>query len=90
MSEVEIIGWVVKALVVIIGLYKAIGEPMIDNQKAMVKLTLTMENFDKALAKMDENNTESHRRLWDKNKDQDKVIDNHEHRITILEEHRKE
>ena len=39
----------------------------------------------KKIETLDSNNTESHRRLWEHNTEQDKVLQNHEQRLHDLD-----
>lgn len=85
MSEAEMVGWAVIALATIAGLYCTVSKPMVQNQKVMTKLTCTMEQLSEKLTKLESNNHDSHRRLWEKNEAQDKMLNDHEMRIHELE-----
>ena len=85
MSEAEMIGSVVLALVVLIGLFFTIYTPMKQSVKATTELTCTMKNLSDKLMALETNNTDSHRRLWDKEDEQDDKLTDHETRIAIIE-----
>lgn len=81
---------VVGVIVVLVGLFTAICVPMIKasnrNTKAMTELTVTMQTLAEKLTSLESNNTESHRRLWKHNENQDRTIQDHEIRIVTLEQ----
>ena len=55
----------------------------------MTKLNTTLNNVDERLKKQEEHSRESHKRIWQKNEEQDQKLENHEGRITRLEADRK-
>ena len=88
---------IVLILVVLIDLFLTIYNPMSkstkDNTRAMTELTVTMKNvsekliqFEKDMDSFQVHNHNSHQRLWDKNEEQDKQINEHEQRIGKLED----
>ena len=85
MSEAEVIGTIITSLCVIVGLFFTIYNPMKQNVKAMTELTCAMKSLSDKLIALESNNTESHRRLWDKEDEQDDKISDHEKRISIIE-----
>lgn len=76
---------VVTTLVVLIGLFLTVGTPMLQVSTKLTKNTQAMEMLTEKLTKLESRNTEAHKRLWDKNEEQDKRLDNHELRIHDLE-----
>ena len=56
-----------------------------DTDKAITELTVTCKNLDGQFAAMQNKNTESHRRIWEHNDEQDKMLNNHEARIKSIE-----
>ena len=76
---------VVGVIVVLIGLVTAIVAPIVKASKAMARLTVVLERTEVSLSKLEADNTASHRRLWEKNGEQDEAIKDHEVRIVILE-----
>lgn len=85
MNEAEMIGSVVLVLVIIVGLFFTIYTPMKQNVKAMTELTCTMKLLSDKLTALESNNTDSHRRIWDKEDEQDEKLSDHEKRISIME-----
>lgn len=72
---------VVTVLVTIVGLFVTVGGPVIKNTKAMTELTVNIKNLTanqlemaSELKELRKENVEAHRRLWDKNDEQDKKL----------------
>jgi len=91
MSNGEIIGQVIIGLSAIVGLFIAVGKPIINLNNNIVKLTIeisSMKDNQKALEKIQEkqsvDNTESHRRLFDMILKHDDRIDKNEKDILEL------
>ena len=80
---------VVGVIVVLVGLFFTIYTPMSkstkENTKAMTELTVTLRVLGDKLNKFDEDNTRSHRRLWNHEEQQDKMLNDHETRLQIIE-----
>lgn len=80
---------VVGVIVVLVGLFFTIYTPMSkstkENTKAMTELTVTLRVLGEKLNKFDEDNTKSHRRLWNHEEQQDKMLNDHETRLQIIE-----
>ena len=81
---------VVGVIVVLIGLGVSIIKPIVALTKSITELTVTMQGFQHDLDNMTLKNTESHRRIWEHNDDQDEKIQDHETRIQIIERERGE
>lgn len=77
---------VVTVLIALVGLGGAVVRPLLALNASIVKLTVRLDQMMDSLSEISERNTRSHDRLWKKNEEQDAVLDNHEHRITVLEE----
>lgn len=83
---------VVSVIIALVGLFITIGKPIINLNNTMTALNITVqqnnkkiEEHDKKLEKQTEDAHNSHQRLWDKNDEQDKTINDHETRIRVLE-----
>lgn len=85
---------VVTVIVALVGLFFTIGKPVLDLNANIVKLNLSLDALNKRADKQErdleahvENSHESHKRIWDHSVEQDKRLDDHEHRISRLEGH---
>ncbi len=76
---------VVTSIVVLIGLVTAIVTPIVKLNTTITKLTVVVDTTQDTLKKLTEDNTASHRRLWERNDEQGEQIQEHEKRITALE-----
>lgn len=56
-----------------------------ENTKAMTELTVTMRIIGDQLSKFDEDNSKSHKRIWEHNDHQDHILNDHETRLQIIE-----
>lgn len=72
-------------IVAIVGFCVTIMTPLIKLSKTMTELNVNMQNLNQAMNTLTANNTESHRRIWAHNDEQDEKIENHEKRITKIE-----
>lgn len=88
MSTNEVIGLVVVALGTIAGTGAAIATPLIKNVKVMTELNISIKNLTDKFNKFEVNNHDDHKRIWNHNEKQDETIQEHETRISILEERR--
>ena len=76
---------VVGVLVVVAGLFLSVGAPVIRLNSTLTKLSTLVEGLRDRQAQQEQNNSDSHRRIWKHNEEQDAVLNDHETRITILE-----
>lgn len=78
--------WVIfKDIVVIVGLVITVTTPLLKLNTSITELKTLLESVMKKVEMLDNNNTESHRRLWEHNTEQDKVLQNHEQRLHDLD-----
>lgn len=78
---VLVIGGILSILAVII-------PPIIKLNTTITKLNTIVEQVSLDFRATKEKNTDTHKRLWDKNEEQDNRIENHEIRINNLENRR--
>lgn len=76
---------VVGVLIALLGLLTAVVTPVARLNSSITKLNTTMEHITKEVDGLKTDNHDSHKRLWDKNEEQDKALNDHETRITTLE-----
>lgn len=76
---------VVGVIIALAGLVSAIVAPLIKLNTTITKLTVIVERLEHAQTAQETKASESHRRLWDHNGEQDKRLDDHERRISAVE-----
>lgn len=76
---------IVTVIIALVGLFMAVGAPIIRQTKTMTKLDTTMETLSEKLTQLESKNTDAHRRIWEHNEGQDKMLNDHETRIVKLE-----
>ena len=79
---------VVVAASAIIGLFISVGKPIITLNNTLTKLQMTLDELERKFNESQVTNTESHKRILDKNDEQDKELANHEARISNLEKNK--
>lgn len=72
---------IVTTIVVIVGLIVTVTTPLLKLNTSITQLRSLIENVVKRV----DDNTESHRRIWKHNDEQDALLQNHELRIHDLE-----
>ena len=72
-------------IVALVGFCVTIATPLMKLSKTMTELNVNMQNLNQAMNTLTANNTESHRRIWVHNDEQDEKLENHEKRITKIE-----
>lgn len=72
-------------IVALVGFCVTIVTPLMKLSKTMTELNVSMQNLNQAMNTLTANNTESHRRIWAHNDEQDERLENHEKRITKIE-----
>lgn len=78
--------WVIfKDVVVIVGLIITVTTPLLKLNTSITELKTLLESVVKKVEMLDSNNTESHRRLWAHNTEQDKTLQDHEQRLHDLD-----
>ena len=80
-------GWegVIGIIVTLVGLFFTIGKPIIELNKNITTLNVSVENNNQRLDKQEKDAHESHTKLWAHNDNQDEKLADHETRISILE-----
>lgn len=80
----------INVLIVLVGFGATVTAPILKLSNTTTKLNSTCENLEKEFKDFEENNKDSHRRLWNHNTKQDEQIQEHENRIILLEKGDKE
>ena len=78
--------WLIfKDIVVIVGLIITVTTPLLKLNTSITELKTLLESVVKKVETIDSNNTNSHRRLWEHNPEQDRVGQTHERRLDDLD-----
>ena len=92
MTQNEAMGWVIGALVVVVGLFKAVGKPMIDLNTTLTKFDLTLARLSKDFDDHIVISKKEFDEVWDCEERQDNdirenktLIQEHESRLTKIE-----
>ena len=72
-------------IVALIGFIISVMTPIIKLNTSITKLNVALEALQTSMNKIDNDNTESHRRIWNHNDNQDALIEDHEKRISNIE-----
>jgi len=81
---------VVGVLIAIVGLIAAVAKPMLSLNASITRLTTLLDSLRQELHLVSDKNAKGHDRLWRKLEQQEETLEQHEHRITVLEEHRED
>ena len=76
---------VVGVIIALAGLDATFLAPALKLNASITKLTVTVQQLVRDMEDQRERSHEAHKRLWDKNDEQDKTLNDHETRITTLE-----
>lgn len=83
--------WEVYLVIVsLVGFAIAIGTPIIKLNTSITRLIERLNSLDQGMDELSEKNHRSHARIWEHNDEQDVKLNDHETRITILEEKEKQ
>lgn len=96
MTEAEFMGMLVVALAGLFALFRAVGKPLISGVTELTKsitsldasvnrLQSDMAGIKKDMEKETEHSSQSRKRLWEHNEEQDEKLEDHEKRIFKLE-----
>lgn len=72
-------------LVTLVGFIVSVMTPIIKLNSSITKLNVALGALQSSMTKIENDNTESHRRIWSHNDSQDSLIENHEKRLTNIE-----
>lgn len=76
---------IVVGIITLFGFLVSVVTPLTKLTKIMTELTISVEGLKEAIKQMGDKNTESHKRIWEHNTEQDELLENHEKRITKIE-----
>lgn len=76
---------VVTVIIALSGFAISIITPIIKLTNSITTLTVTLKQVDNRLTAQEQSSKNSHKRLWEKNEEQDEKLNDHERRITLIE-----
>ncbi len=76
---------IVLGIIALFGFIVSVVTPILKLTKVMTELNVSVAALKETINEMGVRNTESHRRIWEHNDEQDKKIDDHERRINKME-----
>jgi hypothetical protein len=76
---------VVFVIVTLVGLVGAVLKPILSLNTNITQLTTVVNALQKNIDCLTSKNTENHARIWEHNELQDKMLSDHETRITVIE-----
>lgn len=85
MNESEMIGVIVIALGSIVGLGVAVVKPILQVVKSITELNDSIKMLNENFNDFEVTNTNSHKRIWEHNDEQDLRLNDHEIRIQLIE-----
>lgn len=85
MNTNEFMGMFIGAMATVIALGAVIVRPLINNAKVMTELNESIKALTDKFNSFEVNNHDDHKRIWNKNDEQDDVLNDHETRISLLE-----
>lgn len=86
MNEWTVVTVIAALVTLFFVIYNPVSKSTKDNTKAMTELTMNIKNLTDKFATFENNNHESHKRIWEHNEEQDDLLREHEKRLTIMEE----
>ena len=81
MTEWSVVG----VIIALVGLVAAIVGPITKLTQSITKLTVVVDRLDAEQKTQRQNAKDSHQKLWEKCGEIDKTLDDHEHRLTVVE-----
>ena len=79
---------VVLVIVTLVGLFITVGKPIINLTTNIVELNSAVKGLQKTVDKLEKKQEEDNVKVWERLRKGDSKFDNHEKRITVLEEKR--
>lgn len=77
---------VVSVIVVLTGLVISLVKPLLGLNGALTRLTDAVSVLERELGNFSQHNDEAHTRIWERERQQDLLLQEHDKRISIMEE----
>lgn len=85
MSETEMIGLIVVSMGTILGVGVVVVKPILQVVKSITELNESIKNLTGKVNIFEAANDKAHKRIWDHNDEQDEKIQDHEKRLSLIE-----
>ena len=85
MNESEMIGLIIVSLGTILGVGVIVVKPILEVVKSITELNESIKSLTEKFNAFEVNNNNAHKRIWDHNDEQDEKLQDHEKRISIIE-----
>lgn len=72
-------------IVALVGFFISVATPIIKLTSSITKLNDSIQVLKEAMDKIDSSNEKSHKRLWDHNDEQDRILEEHKEKIAKIE-----
>lgn len=76
---------IVKDIVVLAGLIMTVTTPLLKLNTSITQLKEMLDSVAKQVQENDKSNSASHKRLWERNEEQDETLQRHEQRLHDLD-----
>lgn len=85
MDNYQFIGMLVASLGTILAVAVILIKPLLSAVKAMTELKEAVKSLTDQFSKFELNNHDDHKRIWEKNEEQDAQLNEHDKRLLLLE-----
>ncbi len=85
MNESEMIGLIVISMGTILGVGVIVVKPILQVVKSITELNESIKTLSEKFSVFEVSNLEAHKRIWNHNDEQDEKIQDHEKRLSIIE-----
>lgn len=84
-NEAEIIGLIIISMGTILGVGVIVVKPILEVVKSITELNESIKNLTGKVNIFEAANDKAHKRMWEHNEEQDEKIQDHEKRLSIIE-----
>ena len=85
MNESEMIGLIVVSMGTILGVGVVVVKPILQVVKSITELNESIKSLTEKFNAFEVNNNNAHKRIWDHNDEQDEKLQDHEKRLSLIE-----
>lgn len=85
MNNYEFIGMMIAGMGTILGVAAVLVKPIMSVTKTMQELKDAITHLTEQFSRFEVSNHDDHKRIWEKNEEQDAQLNEHDKRLTLLE-----